>query len=212
MRPGTRPSRPAGPPRLSGPWLYARSRGLPRAAAALAAVGLLALWAGEGPGSEAGVPGLVAATAFGPLLAAVALAGGLHTAMADAERSASRAWWPRRLAHVLLVTALAAAVLGCAVAGRDGGAAALAVIRDTAGAAGVTAAASVAADARGSWLPVAAYTCAVHLPPPGTPVGAPPWVWPAQPAAEPASWAAAGAALAVGIVLHARRGARSRRP
>ncbi|TXS56878.1 hypothetical protein [Streptomyces sp. t39] len=93
------------------------------------------------------------------------------------------------------------------MASRDGGAAALAVIRDTAAAAGVTAAAASAADARASWLPVAACTCAVHLPPRAAGGGAPSWLWPAQPGTEPVSWAVAGAVLVLGAALYAYRGA-----
>lgn len=193
------------PPRLAGHLLYARSRGLPRAAAALAAVALLALWAGDGP--PWAPTGLVAAAAFGPLLASVAIAAGLHTRMPEAERSASRLRWPHRLAHLLGATAAAAALLGCAVALRGDGAAALAVIRDTVAAAGVTAAAATAVDARASWLPVAAYTCAVHLPHPAPRGETLPWIWPGQPGTEPVAWAAAGAVLVLGLALHARRGA-----
>ncbi|MFF4898648.1 hypothetical protein [Streptomyces sp. NPDC001068] len=88
-----------------------------------------------------------------------------------------------------------------------------AMVRDTLGCAGITAAAAVLLGARLSWLPAFGYVSAVYLGSAGARGSAAAvWAWPVQPGAQPGAWAAALGAFAVGGALYAVRGARAGGP
>ncbi|RPE43883.1 hypothetical protein EDD90_7101 [Streptomyces sp. Ag109_O5-1] len=111
------------------------------------------------------------------------------------------------------LTALAAVLLPLAVLGHPEVFGPPTVIRNTLGCTGVTAAAAVLLGARLSWLPPFAYVGAVYLASAG-PHGrwTALWAWPVQPGAQPAAWAAALGAFAVGGGLYVVHGARPEGP
>lgn len=136
--------------------LYLRSRALPGALAALVGTAAAAAWAAWWLQSlpdldhTARLPVVV----LGPLLAAAAIGTSLHTPSDELDRTAVRAWWPRRLAHVLAPAVLAVALLALAVPGHAEEFGALAAVRNTLGLVGVTASAAAVVGARLSWLPL----------------------------------------------------------
>ncbi|MFJ4731842.1 hypothetical protein ACIP6V_05875 [Streptomyces sp. NPDC088770] len=147
--------------------------------------------------------------ASAPLLAASVIAAGLHSASDELHRTAVRPWWPWRLAHLLGLTAVAAAPLPTAVLGDALSYGPPTMIRNTLGCTGVTAAAAVLLGARLSRLPAFGYVGAVYLASGGARGrGVTVWAWPMQQAA----WAAALAAFAVGGALHAACGSRPNGP
>jgi hypothetical protein len=101
--------------------------------------------------------------AWAPLCAAAVIGSSLHTASEELDRTAVRPWWQRRLIHLLALGALAAALLSTAPLGHPSVFGPPAMIRNTLGCTGVTAAAAVAVGARLSWLPAVGYVSAVYL-------------------------------------------------
>jgi hypothetical protein len=197
----------------SGAFLYARSRTLPRTLAALAGTVGFAVWAADRMDAYLDTDQRIPIVALSPLLAAAVIGVSLHTPSDELDRTAVRPWWPRRLAQLLALTALAAALLPLAVLGDALTFGPPAMIRNTLGCVGVTAAASVVLGARLSWLPAFGYVTAVYLASAG--VRGPAvtvWAWPMQPGLQPGSWLAAGTAFLVGTALYAARGARAEGP
>ncbi|MEK9522701.1 hypothetical protein ACIOMM_12215 [Streptomyces sp. NPDC087908] len=193
------------------PLLYLRSRALPGALAALLGTAAAAAWAARWLSSlpdfdhRARLPVVV----LGPLLAAAAIGTSLHTPSDELDRTAVRAWWPRRLAHVLVPTVLAVALLALAVPGHAEQFGAPAAVRNTLGLVGVTAGAAAVVGGRLSWLPPCFLVGAVYLAAPSAPGGgAQWWAWLTQPGAQRGAWTVALAALAAGTGLYAWRGAR----
>ncbi|GAA3944323.1 hypothetical protein GCM10022244_59890 [Streptomyces gulbargensis] len=191
--------------------LYARSRGLPGAVAALAGTAAVTAWAAwwlvSRPGFDhaARLPVVV----LGPLLAAAAVGTSLHTPSDVLDRTAVRPWWRRRLLHVLVGAALAGALLAVAVPGHTERFGAPAAVRNALGLAGAAAGSTVLVGARLSWLPPTCYVGAVYLAAPDRPGGAAAWwAWVMQPGPEAAAWAVAGTAFVLGTALCAWRGPR----
>ncbi|MCN9239419.1 hypothetical protein NGF19_01235 [Streptomyces sp. RY43-2] len=193
----------------SGPLLYARSRALPVTLAALAGTTAFAVWAARLLDAYLDPDRRVPVVALAPLLAAAVIGVSLHTDSAELDRTAVRPWWPRRLTHLLALTALASALLPAAVLGEAHTFGPPAMIRNTLGCTGLTAAAAVLLGARSSWLPAFGYVSAVYLGSAGARGRAVTvWAWPMQPGAQSGAWAAALAAFAVGGALYVVRGAR----
>ncbi|WP_433545704.1 hypothetical protein ACQPZG_11475 [Streptomyces sp. CA-294286] len=194
--------------------LYARSRALPGALAALVVLAAFCAWASDwlrptaqvDPG--AGVPVLL----LGSLLASGIIGTGLHTHTDALDRTAVAPWWRRRLMHLAGLSALAAGLLACTVLGHPDQFGPSAMIRNVLGATGLAAAGATLLGARLSWLPMTAYASAVGLAAPRCPGGwAAVWAWPVQPGSEAGAWATALAVFAVGGALYVGRGARSDR-
>ncbi len=185
--------------------LYARSRQVPAAAAAVTLTALL-VWAldrGEGNGSMGlGIAALV-------LTANVAAASvGLGGQDAALDRTAAIRWMPRRAAHVLLIGAVAgAALLAVQAAGTTLAPAAL-VVRDSAGLVGLAALGAVLCGAPFAWtLPTGWLAFALLTPVPGGAVGEVVG-WMILPAGTAVSTGTAWALLATGTVLYATAGPR----
>ncbi|MBT2417157.1 hypothetical protein J7F01_25770 [Streptomyces sp. ISL-22] len=194
----------------SGLLLYARSRTLPRTVAALAATAALAVWAAHGLDAYLDPSRRVPVVALAPLAASALIGAGLHSASDELDRTAVRPWWRRRLVHLLALTALAAALLPWAVLGHTSSFGPPAMIRNTLGCVGLTAASAVLLGARLSWLPVFAYVSAVYVAAAGVDGGSvPAWAWLMQPAGERGAWLVALVAFAAGTMLYLLRGARA---
>ncbi|MCP3821737.1 hypothetical protein NLX86_27685 [Streptomyces sp. A3M-1-3] len=199
--------------------LYARSRRLPLTLGALAAISASAAWAAygfqDGLHFDHAARFLVLTPA--PLLASAAVGVSLYTHAEELDPTAGRPWWPRRLVHLLALTALAVGLLALAVGllahaapGHPEQFGAPAVARNVLGACGVTAGAAAVLGARLSWLPMAVYAGAVHLAAPRTPGGfAAVWAWWTQPGPQAAAWGVAAAAFLCGGALYVWRGARA---
>ncbi|WP_405675807.1 hypothetical protein OG292_11035 [Streptomyces sp. NBC_01511] len=190
--------------------LYARSRAVPATLAVLVATALGAAWAAQwlveqpGAGPTARLPVVVLA----PLFAAGVVGTGLFTHSAELERGAVRPWWPRRLAHLLLATALAAVLLALAVPGHFDAYGASAMARNVVGSTGVAAASAVVLGARLSWLPMMVYTAVTYLWASGAAGGAAAaWAWATRPEDDVRAWLTALAVYGCGAALHAWRGA-----
>ncbi|WP_406062111.1 hypothetical protein OG462_29200 [Streptomyces sp. NBC_01077] len=201
-----RPNRPTRPLRL-----YLRSRAVPGALAALVGSTAVAAWAAWWLESlpsfdhTARLPVVI----LGPLLAAATIGTSLHTPSDELDRTAVRAWWPRRLAHVLAPAALAVVLFALAVPGHAEEFGALAAVRNTLGLVGVTAGAAAVIGARLSWLPSAFFVGTVYLAAPSRPGGAAQWwAWVMQPGPQGGAWTMAVAAFVAGTGLYAWRGAR----
>ncbi|ALO93850.1 hypothetical protein AQJ11_01670 [Streptomyces corchorusii] len=194
---------------MTGPLLYARSRALPATLAALLGTAAFALWAAGRLDAYLDPDRRVPIVALAPLLASAVIGASLYSASDELDRTAVRPWWPRRLAQLTALTALAALLVVPAVLGHADTFGPPAVIRNTLGCTGVTATAAVLLGARLSWLPAFAYVSAVYL---GSSAArgraGTVWAWPMQPGAQPGAWAVALAAFAVGAALYAARGAR----
>ncbi|MEW2254613.1 hypothetical protein [Streptomyces sp. NPDC047869] len=198
---------------MNGPLLYARSRALPLTLLALAGTTAFAVWAAGRLDAYLDPYRRVPVVALAPLLAAAVIGTSLYSASDELDRTAVRPWWPRRLAQLGALTALAALVLPLAVLGHAETFGPPAVVRNTLGCTGVTAAAAVLLGARLSWLPAFGYVTAVYLASSGARGRAVTvWAWPMQPGAQPGAWAAALTAFVVGAVLYAVRGARAEGP
>ncbi|WP_137993378.1 hypothetical protein [Streptomyces vilmorinianum] len=196
---------------MSGLSLYARSRTLPGVLAALLGTAAAAAWAASWlqaqPGFDhtARVPVVVLA----PLLAASAVGTSLYAPSDELDRTAARPWPLRRSVHTLALTALAVALLALTVPGHPEEFGGPAIVRNTLGAVGVTAAAAAVIGARLSWLPITVYFGSVYLAAPGRPGGAASlWAWPVQPGPQAGAWVVALTAFAAGTALFAARGAR----
>jgi len=193
--------------------LYARSRTLPTALAALAATTAFAVWAAGALDAYLDPDRRVPVVALAPLLASAVIGTSLNTPSDELDRTAVRPWWPRRLAHIGVLTALAALLLPSAVLGHAEVFGPPAMVRNTLGCTGVTAAAAVLLGARLSWLPAFGYVSAVYLGSSGAHGrGVTVWAWPMQPGSQPAAWATALAAFAVGVALYVGCGARAEGP
>ncbi|MEU1704096.1 hypothetical protein ABZ478_01655 [Streptomyces sp. NPDC005706] len=198
---------------MNGPLLYARSRALPLTLLALAGTTAFAVWAAGRLDAYLDPYRRVPVVALAPLLAAAVIGTSLYSASDELDRTAVRPWWPRRLAQLGALTALAALVLPLAVLGHAETFGPPAVVRNTLGCTGVTAAAAVLLGARLSWLPAFGYVTAVYLASSGARGRAVTvWAWPMQPGAQPGAWAAALTAFVVGAGLYAVRGARAEGP
>lgn len=197
----------------TGRMLYARSRGIPVALAILAATAGLAVWAAYGLDAYLDPKRRVPVVALAPLLASAVISTSFHQYADELDRTAVRPWWPRRLAHLLALTALAAASLALAVLGHTTEFGAPAMVRNTLGAVGIATASAALIGARLSWLPTFAYLSAIYLGAPGVHGGwAAVWAWPMQPGRQPAAWATAGVAYVAGAALYAWRGSRREGP
>ncbi|MFS4097121.1 hypothetical protein [Streptomyces sp. AF1A] len=198
---------------MNGLVLYARSRALPFALAALAGTAAFAVWAAGRLDAYLDPERRVPIVALAPLLAAAVIGTSLHSASDTLDRTAVRPWWPRRLAHLAALTALAAALLAPAVLGHAQTFGAPAVVRNVLGCTGMTAAAAAVLGARLSWLPAFAYVSAVYLGG-GHAHGraATVWAWPMQPVAQAGAWAAALTVCALGSAVYVARGGRAEGP
>jgi hypothetical protein len=193
--------------------LYARSRAVPATLAALAGTAAFAVWAAARLDSYLDPERRVPVVALAPLLAAAVIGVSLSSPSAELDRTAVRPWWPRRLAQLAGLTALAAVLLPVAVLGHPEVFGPPAMIRNTLGCTGATAAAAVLLGARLSWLPAFGYVSAVYLGSAGARGSAATlWAWPMQPGAQPGAWAVALGAFAVGGALFVVRGARAEGP
>jgi hypothetical protein len=196
--------------RLGGPLLYARSRAVPRALAMLLASAGLAVWAAHGLDASVDPPRRVPVVALAPLFTAAVIGASLYTASDELDRTAARPWWRLRAIHLLALTALTAGLLSLAVLGHPSAFGPPAMVRNTLGTTGLTAAAAALLGARLSWLPAFAYVSAVYVVAanaPGRAVTV--WAWPLQSDGGAGAWAAALAAFAVGGALYVVRGARA---
>ncbi|WP_234535897.1 hypothetical protein [Streptomyces shenzhenensis] len=197
----------------NGHLLHARSRGLPASLAALAGTTGFAVWAAARLDGFLDPDRRVPVVALAPLLAAAVIGVSLRSPSEELDGTAVRPWWPRRLTQLAGLTALSAALLPLAVLGHPEVFGPPAMIRNTLGCTGVTAAAAVLLGARLSWLPAFGYVSAVYLGSAGAHSGAATvWAWPMQPGTQPGAWAAALGAFTVGGALYAVRGARPEGP
>ncbi|WP_371792165.1 hypothetical protein OG285_23985 [Streptomyces sp. NBC_01471] len=189
--------------------LYARSHGLPLTAYTLAGTAVLAAWAAHALHAYLGPGRLVPVVALAPMLAAAAIGTALHEHSAELNRTAVRLWWPRRLAVLLALTALAAGSLALAVPGGAQEFGAPAVVRNLLGAEGIAAASAAVIGARLSWLPVIAFLSSAYLAG-GGPAGRAVlvWDWPVRPGAQPGAWVTASLLFLGGATLYTVRGAR----
>lgn len=195
-------------------FLYARSRAVPATAAALTATALAAAWAARHllGQPDAGPTARLPVVVLAPLFAAAVVGTGLFTYSEELERGAVRPWWPRRLTHLLLATALTAVLLALAVPGHFDAYGASAMARNVIGSTGAAAASAVLLGARLSWLPMMVYTVVTYLVAGGGgSAGAAAWAWPLRPEGEVRAWVTALAVYACGAVLHAWRGVRGER-
>lgn len=194
---------------VRGVVLYARSRALPRTLTALAGTVAFAMWAAGLMNAYVDTYRRIPIVALAPLLAAAVIGVSLHTPTDELDRTAVLPWWPRRLAHLLTLTALAAALLPFAVLGDALAFGPPAMVRNLLGCTGVTAAAAALLGARLSWLPAFGYVSAVYLGSVGVRGRAVTvWAWPVQPGTQPGAWLAAGVAFVLGTGLYVVRGAR----
>ncbi|MER5945013.1 hypothetical protein ABT127_02995 [Streptomyces sp. NPDC001904] len=192
--------------------LYARSRALPATVAALVATALLTLWAATRPDTYVDPHQRVPLLALAPLFASAVIGVSTHQYARELDRTAVRRWWPLRLAHLLALTALAAAVLALAVPGHVHEFGAAAMVRNTLGATGLTAVAAVLVGARLSWLPTLVYLGVVYLSYSNPKLhGATVLTWSMQPGPQRAAWAVALAAFVAGAALYACVGPRDDR-
>jgi hypothetical protein len=206
--------RKAAPGLGSGPLaLYARSRGIPAALAVLACGALLTVWVSSRPGVYLDPYRRVPLVALAPLLASAVTGVSLHSYTRDLDDTAVRPWWPRRLAHVLVLSALAAALLALAVPGHSQEFGAAAMVRNTLGAIGVTTSAAVLLGARLSWMPTTLYFSAVYLSASSPRVSkATVLAWFMQPGPQRGAWAVGLALFVTGTALCAAFGARPEGP
>lgn len=199
---------------LNGAGLYARSRALPLTVVLLAGTCAFAVEAAHRADDASWAPGRPAPVVVPLLLLAAALIGAsLYAPCDELDRTAVRPWWPRRLVHLLALSALACAPFALVAPG-DGPVALAAVsLRTLLGCVGVTAVAGVLVGARLSWLPAVCCVGAVHLASSGgRGWAATVWAWPTRPGQEAGAWLAAGAVFVLGAALHAIRGPRPEGP
>ncbi|PKT68041.1 hypothetical protein CW362_37185 [Streptomyces populi] len=193
--------------------LYSRSRGIPTALAALVCAALLTAWTASRPDAYLDPYRRVPLVALAPLLAAAATGASLHAYTRELDDTAVRRWWPRRLAHLLVLSVLASALLALAVPGHAQEFGAVAMVRNTLGAIGVTAGGAVLVGARLSWMPTTLYFSAVYLSAASPRVNNATVVsWLVQPGPQHGAWAAGLALFVTGTALCAARGARPEGP
>ncbi|MEU1531163.1 hypothetical protein [Streptomyces fagopyri] len=193
--------------------LYARSRAVPVTLAALVCAALLTLWAASVPDLFLDPYRRVPLLSLAPVAGSAAIGTSLHVYGRDLEDTAVRPWWPRRLAHLLALTALAATALALAVPGNAQLFGSVGMVRNTLGAVGVTALGAVLFGARASWMPTTLYFSAVYLSAASPHLrDATVLAWPVQTGPQHGAWAAALALFVPGAVLYAVRGARPEGP
>ncbi|MGW3631276.1 hypothetical protein ACWD7F_14090 [Streptomyces sp. NPDC005122] len=193
--------------------LYSRSRGIPATLAVLVGTALLTLWVASLPGTFLapfrGAPLL----AFAPLPASAAIGASLHPHAPELDRTAVRPWWPRRLAHLLVLTALAATALALAAPGDVHAFGPVGTVLNTLGAVGVAALGAVLFDARAAWMPTMLYFSAMYLSAASPRMReATVLAWPLRTGPQLGAWAAALALFVLGAGLYAVRGARPEGP
>ncbi|WP_189917840.1 hypothetical protein [Kitasatospora xanthocidica] len=182
--------------------LYARSRQVPTSAAAVLLVGL-AVWALVEPGpSDLGTAVLVLGA---NVVAASVGLGGQDVLL---ERTAAIRWLPRRVAHVLLIGAVAgAALLAVQSVGTELAPTGV-VVRDSAGLVGLAALGAVLCGAQLAWtLPTGWLAAALLVPVPGGTTGKV-LNWMIFPTGTTASDWTAWTLLATGTVAYALAGPR----
>jgi hypothetical protein len=193
--------------------LYARSRAVPTTLAALACAALLTFWVAGRPDAFLDPYRRVPMLSLAPLLASAAIGLSLHSYARDLDDTAVRPWWPRRLAHLLVLTALAATVLALAIPGDAQTFGSAGMVRNTLGAVGITAVGAVLFGARASWMPTMLYFSAVYLSAASPRMSTETVLtWPTQSGPQPGAWAAALALFVLGSALYALRGARPEGP
>ncbi|MFE5138272.1 hypothetical protein ACFRDV_11400 [Streptomyces fagopyri] len=193
--------------------LYARSRAVLTVLAALACAALLTVWAASRTDAFLDPYHRVPLLSLAPLLASAAIGTSLHTYTRDLDDTAVRPWWPRRLTHLLVLTALAATALALAVPGDAQVFGAVGMVRNTLGAVGVTALGAVLFGARAAWMPTTLYFSAVYLSAASPRMrAATVLAWPVQTGPQRGAWAAALALFVLGAGLYAVRGARPEGP
>ncbi|MFD7713623.1 hypothetical protein ACFV6E_12570 [Streptomyces sp. NPDC059785] len=193
--------------------LYARSRALPATVGVLAVAALFTWWAAARPDTFVDPDRRVPLVSLAPVMVSAAIGVSLHAYARELDATAVRPWWTRRLVHLLTLTALAATVLALAVPGHAETFGAAAMVRNTLGATGLTAASAVLCGARTSWLPTTLYFSGVFL------SASSPGVrketvlaWPVQSGPQTGSWAAALALFAGGVAWCAVVGTRPEGP
>lgn len=181
--------------------LYARSRGLP-AAAAVVVVGVALLgWLAQPGGSPR-----LAAFAVAIAVAAVAVGLGGHDLHLD--RTAAFGWPPRRAAHLLLAGAavtgllLAVGLVADPLADRD------LVLRDVVGLGGVAALGAVLLGSRAAWALPVAWTGLTLVVPAGEEWHEQLLSWPVQPPGTTAATVAALVSGGVGLLAYTALGCR----
>jgi hypothetical protein len=193
--------------------LYARSRAIPTTLAAFACAALLTFWAAGRPDAFLDPYRRVPLLSLAPLLASAAIGLSLHSYARDLDDTAVRPWWPRRLAHLLVLSAVAATVLALAVPGQAQVFGSAGMVRNTLGAVGITAVGAVLFGARASWMPTMLYFSAVYLSAASPRMsGETILTWPMQPGPQHGAWAAALALHVLGSALYVARGARPEGP
>ncbi|MEU1194612.1 hypothetical protein ABZ446_00085 [Streptomyces sp. NPDC005813] len=186
---------------------------MPATLAALVCAALLTLWVASRPDMYLDPDRRVPLISLAPMLTASAIGVSLHTYMRDLDDTAVRPWWPRRLAHLLVLTVPAAALLALAVPGHSQEFGAAAMVRNTLGAVGVTAAAAVVIGARLSWMSPTLYFSAVYLSATSPRVNKTTVLsWSMQPGPQRGAWAVGLALFVIGTALYAARGARPEGP
>ncbi|MFJ5267583.1 hypothetical protein [Streptomyces sp. NPDC088358] len=193
--------------------LYARSRAVPATLAALAGAALLTLWAASVPDAFLDPYRRVPLLSLAPLAASAAIGASLHVYGRDLDDTAVRPWWPRRLAHLLVLTTLGATGLALALPGNAQVFGSVGMVRNTLGAVGVTALGAVLLGARAGWMPTTLYFSAVYLSAASPRMrSATVLTWPVQAGPQRGAWAAALALFVLGAGLYAVRGARPEGP
>ncbi|WP_341483579.1 hypothetical protein [Streptomyces endophytica] len=122
--------------------LYCRSRALPLTVATLLGTALLAAVCAHRLNASTDPFRHVPLVVLAPILAAAAIGTSLRQHSAELDRTAARPARPRRLAHLLALTTLAAGTLALAVPGHTQEFGAPVMVRNLAGAVGITAAAA----------------------------------------------------------------------
>lgn len=162
-------------PRPSLFYLYARSRGLPGAATALAVLltanTWIAGWVIHRPLFErtSGVPLFVVL----PILTAAITVSSLHSPSAELDHCAPLPWWRWRATHILTATIVSACSLGLAAPNAAHGFGAQTAIRGVLGFTGLACAGAVLLGARLSWAPPMVYGLGVLLAAPARRAGRP---------------------------------------
>ncbi|MFJ7298585.1 hypothetical protein [Streptomyces sp. NPDC099088] len=189
--------------------LYVRSRGIPTTLAILAGAALLTAWAANRPDAYLDPYRRVPLIALAPLLASAAVVGGLHTHSPELDSTAVRPWWPRRLGHLLALSAVAALLLALSVPGHSQQFGAAAMVRNTLGGIGITTVAATVLGARLSWMPTTLYFSAVYLSASSPRVSnATVLAWSMQPGPQRGAWLVGLALFVAGSALCATLGAR----
>lgn len=180
--------------------LYARSRQIPAAFAALVL-------------STAGVWGL-SGDSWSPILAALALTCGIAVAAiglsgqdVDLDRSAAMPWLPRRLAHIVLIGAVAGAAVLAAQSFGTFQVDMSIIVRDVVGLLGLAGIAATVGGGQYGWTLPLAWSAVAPLVPPFDPA-AKYVAWMLQPSSTPAATWTAVVLGAAGVVAYSWWGGR----